>query len=251
MMGRLDGKVVLITGAARGQGEAQAIMCAREGARVALTDVLAEQGMAVADRIGAAGGDAAFFPLDVASEAQWASVTRQVRDRFGPITVLVNNAGILERNQTDELTLPQIERSLGVNAIGALLGCKHCIPQMRAARVGSIVNIASTSGMIGSTGGYTAYAMSKGAIRMMSRNIAVECAPDNIRSNAIFPGPVRTAMIEDMLQPDAWRDRLRTLPIGRVGEPEDVGYAVIYFASDESSYVTGAELAVDGGTVAQ
>ncbi len=249
-MARLSDKVTLITGAAQGQGRVQAIMCAKEGAKVVVTDVLADKARMVAEEIRETGQDAISVQLDVANEADWKAATKIARETYGPITVLVNNAGALERNQIENLTLGQIQTSLNVNATGALLGCKHCIPQMREAGGGSIVNISSTSGMIGATGGYTAYAMSKGAIRLMSRNIAIECAADKIRSNTIFPGPVCTAMIDDMLEPENWKERLRTLPIGRVGEPEDVGYAVIYFASDESSYVTGAELAVDGGTTA-
>jgi len=249
-MSRLSGKVVLITGSAHGQGRMQAIMCAREKAKIIVTDVQDEPGKEVAQYICDEGGSAIYVSLDVSSEAAWKRATEIAFEEYGPITVLVNNAGTLARNDTQDLTLEQIQSSLDINAVGALLGCKYCIPQMRESKCGSIVNISSTSGLIGSTGGYTAYAMSKGAIRQMSRNIAVECASDGIRSNTIFPGPIRTAMIDDMLEPANWKERLKTLPIGRVGEPEDVAHAVIYFASDESGYVTGAELAVDGGTTA-
>ncbi len=250
MTGRLEGKVMLITGAAQGQGRTQAVLCAREGAKVVVTDVLEREGREVAELIQAEGHEAWFAALDVTQEDHWVRVTEKVKDDVGHITVLVNNAGALKRSAIEDLLLADLTHILAVNAIGAALGCKYCIPHMKTAGGGSIINIASTSGLIGSTGGYTAYAMSKGALRLLSRNIAIECAASSIRSNTIFPGPIRTKMIEDMLEPEAWAIRLRSLPLGRVGEPEDVAYAVIYLASDESSFVTGAELAVDGGTTA-
>lgn len=250
-MGRLDSKVVVVTGAARGIGAAIARMCAAEGAKVALGDVLREQGNARAREIRESGGEAIFLPLDVSVQSDWTDALDQATGSFGPVTGLVNNAGVLVRCSMEELSESGFEQTMAVNVKGAFFGIKTVIPSMREAGGGSIINISSTSGLAGSKGGYGLYAASKGAIRLLSKNVAIEYAAENIRCNSIHPGPIETDMIADMLEPEAWAERVKALPLGRVGKPEDVGYAVIYLASHESRYVTGAEFVVDGGTTAQ
>ena len=251
-MGRLDGKVALISGGARGQGATEGRMMAEEGAKVVLGDILDEQGRAVEAEIRAAGGAATYVHLNVTSEPDWQSAVQTAESTYGGLHVLVNNAGILIRATIEETTEDDFDRIMAVNVKGVFLGTKHAIPAMRRAGGGSIVNISSVAGLVGSPGETAAYSATKGGVRLFTKSTAIQHASDNIRCNSVHPGPIVTDMIKDMLEdPEQWEQRMRRLPLKRPGRPEDIAYGVIYLASDESSYVTGAELVIDGGTTAE
>jgi cyclopentanol dehydrogenase len=251
-MGRLDGKVALISGGARGQGATEGRMMAQEGAKVVLGDILDEQGRAVEAEIRAAAGAATYVHLNVTSESDWQSAVQTAEHVYGGLHVLVNNAGILIRATIEETTEDDFDRIMAVNVKGVFLGTKHAIPAMRRAGGGSIINISSVAGLVGSPGETAAYSATKGSVRLFTKSTAVQHAPDNIRCNSVHPGPIATDMIKDMIEdPEQWQQRMRRLPLKRPGRPEDIAYGVIYLASDESSYVTGAELVIDGGTTAE
>lgn len=251
-MGRLDGKVALISGGARGQGATHARMMAQEGARVVFGDILDDQGRQVEADIRASGGDVTYVHLNVTSESDWQAAVDTTVNTYGKLDVLVNNAGILIRSSIEETTEDDFDRIMAVNVKGVFLGTKFAIPAMRRSGGGSIINISSTAGLVGSPGETAAYSATKGSVRLLTKSTAVQHAKDNIRCNSIHPGPIETDMIKDVLEtPERWEQRLRRLPLQRAGKPEDVAYGVIYLASDESSYVTGAELVIDGGTTAE
>ena len=251
-MGRLEGKVALISGGARGQGAVEAQMFAREGASVVFGDVRDDEGKKVEAGIKAAGGKATYVHLDVTSEADWRAAVATAVSSYGKLDVLVNNAGILLRSKIEETSEADWDRIMAINVKGVFLGTKAAIPAMRQAGGGSIVNISSTAGLVGSPGQTAAYTATKGAVRLFTKATAIQHARDKIRCNSVHPGPIVTDMIKDMLDDRAmWEQRLRRLPMGRAGTPEDVAYGVLYLASDESGYVTGSELVIDGGTTAE
>ncbi len=252
-MGKLDGKVALISGGARGQGAAEAHTFTREGAKVVFGDVRDDDGRAVEAAVRAAGGDAVYLHLDVTSEADWAKAVQVAIDRFGKLDVLINNAGIvIPRVPIDERTAEEWDRVMAVNAKGVFLGTKHAIPAMRRAGGGSIVNISSVAGIGQSAHQEPAYAASKGAIRIFTKVTASQHARDRIRCNSVHPGPVDTEMLHSaMRDPEFLRRRLERVPLGRMGTVDEIVTAVVYLASDDSSYVTGAELVIDGGALAQ
>ena len=251
-MGRLDGKVALISGGARGQGAVEARMMAHEGAKVVFGDILDEQGRQVEEAIRAAGGEATYVHLNVTSESDWRAAVATAERTHGTLNVLVNNAGILIRASIEETTEDDFDRIMAVNVKGVFFGTKHAIPAMRRAGGGSIINISSTAGLVGSPGETAAYSATKGSVRLFTKSTAVQHAKDHIRFNSIHPGPIETDMIKDVLtSPEKWQQRLRRLPLQRAGKPEDIAYGVIYLASDESSFVTGSELVIDGGTTAE
>ncbi len=251
-MGRLDGKVVLISGGARGQGATEARMMAMEGARIVFGDILDDAGRQVEAQIRELGGEATYVHLDVTREADWQSAVDTAVNTYGTLNVLVNNAGILIRKTLEETTGEDWDRIMSINAKGVFLGTKAAIPAMREAGGGSIVNISSTAGLVSSPSGSASYTASKGAVRLLTKSTAVQYAKEGIRCNSVHPGPIETDMIQDSLSdPDALAERMQRLPMGRVGKPEEVAYGVIYLASDESSFVTGSELVIDGGTTAQ
>jgi NAD(P)-dependent dehydrogenase (short-subunit alcohol dehydrogenase family) len=251
-MGRLDGKVVLISGGARGQGATEARMMAQEGAKVVFGDILDEPGRQVEAALRTAGGDVTYVHLNVTSEADWRAAVAVAEKTYGKLNVLVNNAGILIRASIEETTEDDFDRIMAVNVKGVFFGTKHAIPAMRRAGGGSIINISSVAGLVGSPGETAAYSATKGSVRLFTKSTAIQHAKDNIRCNSIHPGPIETDMIKDVLaSPDKWAQRLRRLPMQRAGRPEDIAYGVIYLASDESSFVTGAELVIDGGTTAE
>jgi cyclopentanol dehydrogenase len=252
-MGRLDGKVALISGAARGQGACHARMMAQEGACVVLGDILDDEGQQVADAINASGGgQATYVHLNVTSEADWSAAVAKAEQVYGKLNVLVNNAGILIRSSIEETTEDDFDRIMAINVKGVFMGTKHAIPAMRKAGGGSIINISSTAGLVGSPGETAAYTATKGSVRLFTKATAVQHAKEQIRCNSIHPGPIETDMIKDMLEsPEQLEKRMQRLPLKRIGKPEDISYGVIYLASDESSFVTGSELVIDGGTTAE
>ena len=249
-MGRLDGKVAIISGGARGQGEVEARLFAQEGARVVFGDILDEEGKQVEAAIREAGGEATYVHLDVTQEGDWQQAVAAAVSTYGKLDILVNNAGILRRDGIEETTRELWDTVMAVNATGVFLGTKHAIPEMRKAGGGSIVNISSVSGMVALGG--PAYNASKGAVRVFTKVTAIRHADDNIRCNSIHPGPVRTPMTESTYSdPDMLAQRLRSMPLGRLGTSEDIAYGVLYLASDEAAYMTGSELVIDGGYTAQ
>ena len=251
-MGRLDGKVALISGGARGQGMAETRLFVREGARVVFGDILDDEGKKVEAEIRGAGGDATYVHLDVTREADWRAAVATAVERYGGLTVLVNNAGILLRARIEDTTEQDWDRIMAINVKGVFLGSKCALPTMRRAGGGSIINISSTAGLVWSPGETAAYTATKGAVRLFTKATAVQHAKEKIRCNSVHPGPIATDMIKDVLENRAaWGERLRRLPMGRAGTADEVAYGVLYLASDESSYVTGSELVIDGGTTAE
>ena len=248
---RLKAKVALITGAARGQGAAEARLFAQEGAKVILADVTDQEGIAVAAEIAEAGGDAIFVHLDVANEDEWYAAIQSGVAAFGKLDILVNNAGIWRRGHVMETSPEQWDDIMDVNAKGVFLGTKAAIPEMRKAGGGSIVNISSTAGLVGSKTS-AAYSASKGAVRIFSKSTAVQYASEGIRANSIHPGPIDTDM-GDQVWPDATSREasISRTALARIGTANDIAYGALYLASDESSFVTGSELVIDGGVTAQ
>ena len=252
-MGKLDGKVALISGGARGQGAVEAAVFAREGAKVLFGDVRDDEGRKVEAAIRADGGDAIYLHLDVASETDWQRAVHTALERYGKLDVLVNNAGIvIPRVPIEERTAEEWDRVMAVNAKGVFLGTKHAIPAMRRAGGGSIVNISSVAGIGQSAHQEPAYAASKGAVRIFTKVTAAQHAKDRIRCNSVHPGPIDTDMIHSaMSDPEVLRRRLERVPLGRLGTVDEVVTLVLFLASDDASYVTGSEVVVDGGALAQ
>jgi NAD(P)-dependent dehydrogenase (short-subunit alcohol dehydrogenase family) len=251
-MARLAGKVALISGGARGQGAVEAQLFVREGAAVVFGDVLDDEGKKVEAEIRASGGRATYVHLNVTREADWRAAVSTAVQTHGKLDVLVNNAGILLRARIEDTSEADWDRIMAVNVKGVFLGTKCVIPAMRQAGGGSIINISSTAGLVGSPGETAAYTATKGAVRLFTKATAIQHAKDKIRCNSVHPGPIATDMIKEMLENKAaWEQRLRRLPMGRVGTPQEVAYGVLYLASDEASYVTGSELVIDGGTTAE
>ena len=252
-MGRLDGKVALISGGARGQGAAEARMFASEGACVVFGDILDDDGRRVEAEIRELGSQATYVHLDVTSEADWAAAVNRAVSEYGKLDVLVNNAGIVLGRTIEEMTVEEWDRLFDVNAKGVFLGTRASLGAMRDAGGGSIVNISSTAGLVGNDYNLAGYSSTKGAVRLFTKSTAIQHARDGIRCNSVHPGPIDTPMlVESRRGRGALTDeqqRQRT-PLGRIGRPEDIAFAVIYLASDESSFVTGSEVVVDGGRTA-
>jgi cyclopentanol dehydrogenase len=252
-VGKLDGKVALISGGARGQGAAEAETFTREGARVVFGDIRDAEGRKVEAAIRAAGGEATYVHLDVTSEADWESAVKTATSRYGRLDILINNAGILiPRVPIEERTAAEWDQVMAVNAKGVFLGTKYAIPAMRRSGGGSIVNISSVAGIGQSQHQEPAYAASKGAIRIFTKVTASQHAKDRIRCNSVHPGPVDTEMFHAAFRdPQALERRLQRIPLGRMGTVAEIVTAVLYLASDDSSYITGSELVIDGGALAQ
>lgn len=249
---RLAGKVALISGAARGMGAAEARLFAHQGARVVVADILAADGRRVADDIKAAGGEALFVRLDVTSETDWQHAVTTAVEHFGKLDVLVNNAGISARGRVEDTAAEDWDRVMDINAKGVFLGTKAALPAMRQAGGGSIINISSQLGLVGVDNSSPQYQASKGAVRLLTKATAIQYAGDGIRVNSVHPGPIRTPMTaERRADPQYYQLTVSRIPLGRYGEPDDVAYGVLYLASDESAFVTGSELVIDGGWTAQ
>ncbi|MEU7295527.1 glucose 1-dehydrogenase [Streptomyces exfoliatus] len=252
-MGKLDGRVVLITGAARGQGEQEARLFAGEGARVVLADVLDGPGEALAKELGEGLGEgrAAYVHLDVTREEDWAAAVAAARERFGKIDGLVNNAGVLRFNELLSTPLEEFQAIVSVNQTGCFLGIKAVAPEIAAAGGGTIVNTASYTGLTGMAG-VGAYAASKHAVLGLTRVAALELAAKGIRVNAVCPGAIDTPMSNpEGVDPAAAGALYRTLvPLGRIGRPEEVAALALFLTSDDSSYVTGQPFVIDGGWLA-
>ena len=249
---RLDGKVALITGGAKGQGREEAKLFAKEGAKIVLGDILDNLGQEVAKDIQYTGGEATYVHLDVTNETDWKSSIKIVLQKYGRLDILVNNAGILIRKGIEDTTTEDWSRIMDINAKGAFLGIKSAIPVMRKSGGGSIINISSTAGLVASPSGSASYTASKGAVRLLTKSTAIQYAHDNIRCNSVHPGPIDTDMIQDSItDPTKLTERMERLPMGRFGTAEEVAFGVLYLASDESSFVTGSELVIDGGHTAQ
>ena len=257
---RLEGKVALITGGARGLGAAIAKLFAQERAKVVIGDILEAEGGQVEAEITQAGDEARFVRLDVTREDDWRQAIDTAVSRYGKLNILVNAAGIIRQTveggvhrpmKVEEMSPEVWEQIMAVNAKGTYLGTRLAVPEMRKAGGGSIVNIASASALAGPPSS-PAYGASKGAVRVFTRAIAIEHAKEGIRANSIYHGTVPTGINKDSLANDQVREAAtRKIPLGHLGRPEDIAYGAMYLASDESSFVTGAELVIDGGTTAQ
>ena len=249
---RLDGKVALISGGSRGMGAFEAELFVQEGAKVVICDVRDDEGDALAKKIVDRGGEAAFVHLDVTSESDWAAAVRETVERYGKLDVLVNNAGVSARGSIEETSPDDWDRVMDINAKGVFLGTRSAIPEMRKAGAGSIINISSQLGLVGMGESSPQYQASKGAVRIFSKSAAIQYAHEGIRVNSVHPGPIITPMTEARRSDEVVRQRMISrIPLGRYGESEDVAYGVLYLASDESSFVTGSELVIDGGWTAQ
>ena len=256
-MNRVQGKVAVVTGGGLGIGRASAIRLAEEGAAVAVFDIDEEAGRSVVDEIESAGGRAGFWKVDTTDEDGVARCLAEVAERFGPPDVLVNNAGIAGVNKpTDEIAREEWEHLFDVNVTGVFLCTKHVIPYMRRAGRGSIINLSSIYGLIGAAD-LPPYHASKGAVRLMSKNDALLYAREKIRVNSIHPAYIWTPLVENLGKQspegvEAFRAALDAKhPVGQVGEPDDIAWGVVYLASEESKFVTGSELVIDGGYTAQ
>lgn len=256
---RLDGKVALISGGARGMGAEEARLFAQEGAKVVIGDVLEEEGSKTEAEINETGGEALFVTLDVTHEESWRGAVEAAVARFGTLNVLVNNAGIggVRSGEgpilLEDAPVEDWDLVMDVNAKGVFLGTKHVIPAMRAAGGGSIINISSMAGIVALPGssGSGAYNASKGAVRLLTKFTAIQYASEGIRCNSVHPGWIDTPMTESaMADPERRAQWMEYTPLGRIGVPRDIANGVLFLASDESSYMTGSELVIDGGVTA-
>ncbi len=248
---RLEGKVALISGGARGQGSAEGQLFVDEGAKVVLADILDVEGEATAAQIRENGGEASYVHLDVASEDDWRSAIEFTLQTYGRLDILINNAAIYKRTPIVDTDVEEWRQIMEINSTGVFLGTKHAIPAMQRSGGGSIINISSTAGLVGSGRG-SAYGASKGSVRLFTKYTAIQHALDGIRANSLHPGPIDTEMIADNIStPEGRAESEARVPLRRIGTVMDVAYGALFLASDESSYMTGAELVIDGGVTAR
>ena len=250
-MPRLEGKIAIVTGAARGMGEVEARLFAEEGATVVLCDVSDADGQRVAEEIASENGVAEYRHLNVTDEDNWRQVINETVGKHGRLDVLVNNAGISGYDEEDNLGTTTWDRLLDINAKGVFLGMKHAIAVMEQGEGGSIVNISSISGIVGQEFIHMGYNASKGAVRLMTKSAAVRWAQAGIRVNSVHPGLMPPMSGPRSAGPATRDSMMANIPMKRIGRREEVAYAVLFLASDEASYITGAELVVDGGFTAQ
>ncbi len=248
---RLEGKVALISGGSRGQGATEAELFVKEGAKVVIADILEPEGNAVVAQIREGGGDALFTRLDVTSEEDWRDAVEFTLNTYGRLDILINNAAIYMRTPIVQTDLDEWNRIMDINSTGVFLGTKRSVPAMQKSGGGSIINISSTAGLVGSERG-SAYGASKGSVRLFTKYTAIQHAGDGIRANSIHPGPIDTDMIADNIStPEGRAESEGRVPLGRIGTVMDVAYGALFLASDESSFMTGAELVIDGGITAR
>lgn len=245
---RLVGKVALISGGGKGIGAATACRFAMEGAQVGIGDVDADAGTALASALNAAGHSAVFLTLDVTHARDWTAAVAMLVKQHGGIDILVNNAGIYRRNGLQQVEEDEWDSVLAVNAKGPFLGAKAVLDTMKQRGGGSIINVSSTAGIRGSVAPH--YGSSKGAVRLLSKSIAVNFAKDGIRCNSVHPGPIDTEMGHAAVPPEVCDARMSRVPLGRFGSPDEIANAILFLASDEASFVTGTQLIVDGGSTA-
>ena len=231
-------------------GAAEARLFAQEGCKVAIGDLREDEGQKVEAEINETGGECIYLRLDVIDEASWQAALAATVARFGKLNILVNNAGIYRTERVEETSVELWDQVMEINAKGVFLGTKHAIPELRQAGGGSIINISSTAGLVGSNIS-AAYSASKGAVRLFTKATAIQYAQDGIRANSIHPGTIQTDMTAALLaDPSHYQERLDRTPLRRIGKPEDVAYGALFLASDESSFMTGSELVIDGGRTA-
>jgi NAD(P)-dependent dehydrogenase (short-subunit alcohol dehydrogenase family) len=247
---RLENKVAFISGGARGMGAAEARLFSGEGCKVVIGDLRDELGRQVEAEINELGGECLFVHLDVTDEQSWNDAVAAAVARFGKLDILVNNAGIYRPERVENTTTENWDTTMSVNAKGVFLGTKAAIPELRKAGGGSIVNISSVAGLVGNHIS-SAYTASKGAVRLFTKSTAIQHAVDGIRCNSVHPGTIETDMTADLLAGEGREDRLSRTPLGRLGQADDIAYGVLFLASDESSFMTGSELVIDGGLFAQ
>jgi NAD(P)-dependent dehydrogenase (short-subunit alcohol dehydrogenase family) len=255
-MDRVKGKVAIVTGAASGLGKATALLLAREGAKIVVSDINEADGKEVVKEIKREGGEAIFVKHDVTSESDWQNVIGKTVTEFGKLDILVNNAGVMLIKELEKMSLEEWRGLMSVNLDGVFLGTKHAIEAMKKTGGGSIVNMSSAAGIVGTVDNTSAYCASKGAVRLFTKAAALECSKAgrgyNIRVNSVHPGVIETPMTAPMLKEAALGKNMEQVqPIGYLGKPIDVAYAVLYLASDESRLSTGSELVVDGGWTAR
>ena len=249
-MGRLQGKVAIISGGARGQGADEAKLFVEEGASVVFGDILDEEGRKLEAEINESGGTAQYIHLDVTKEHDWENAVTKAVSTYGKLDILVNNAGILIMKGLEETESSDWDDIQEVNSKGVFLGTKAVIPAMRNAGGGSIIYISSVAGLIGSR--FTAYGASKGVVRLLSKSTAVQYGPEGIRCNSVHPGIIETNMTERLIgTSEARQAQLDRTPLNIIATSRDVSFGVLYLASDESRYVTGSELVIDGGITAR
>ena len=247
---RLKDKVAFISGGARGIGAAIAKLFAMEGAKVVIGDVLEEEGRKTETEINETGGESLFLRMDVTSEDEWQQAVASTLARFGKLDVLVNNAGIGDTGKVEDTTVEAWDRVMDVNAKGVFLGTKAAIPELRRSGSGSIINISSQVGLVGTETASPQYQASKGAVRMLTKATAIQYADDRIRVNSVHPGPIITPMLEASDDGEMDKILLSRIPLKKYGAPDNVAFAVLLLASDESCFMTGSEMVIDGGYTA-
>ncbi len=250
-MRRLEGRVALVTGAASGIGRAAATRLGAEGAVVAVTDVSDDAGEATAAAIRDKGAEALYLHLDVSDEGSWREAVDRLLAERARLDVLVNNAGMGDLATIEETTLSDWERTIGIDQTGVFLGMRTCAEALKASGHGSVINISSIFGTSGGFGTSPAYHAAKGAVRTLTKNVALPWAADGVRVNSIHPGFIRTPILDQAKGTEVWDAMTASTPMGRLGEPEEIAAAVAYLASDDASFVTGSELYVDGGFIAR
>jgi NAD(P)-dependent dehydrogenase (short-subunit alcohol dehydrogenase family) len=250
-MNRLDGRVALVTGAASGIGRAAAERLAAEGAVVVITDVQDEAGQQAAAAIRGSGAGAGYVRLDVTSEANWREAVERVLEAHGRLDILVNNAGMGDLASIEETTLEEYERTIAVDQTGVFLGMKACADALKASGRGSVINISSIFGSSGGFGTSPAYHAAKGAVRTLTKNIALHWATQGVRVNSVHPGFIHTPILDQAEGTEVWDAMTASTPMGRLGEPAEIAAVIAFLASDDASFMTGSEVYADGGFLAR